>query len=138
LAHPHFELDFRSEAPIYIQIVEQLRGWIAGGLLKPGDQLPTVRQLALELRVNLNTVARAYRILDEAGIISTQRGRGTFIWEQPGVERLEQLKQTSLSELARGYMEEAARLGFSRADAIRALNAEQSPAALPGGENDRM
>ena len=79
--------------PIYAQIVEQVRDWIAKGQLNPGDQLPTVRQLALELRVNLNTVARAYRILDEAGIISTQRGRGTYIWEKPTEETMRRLKE---------------------------------------------
>ena len=64
-------LDFRSQVPIYTQIVEQIRLRVASGQLRPGDQLPTVRQLATELRVNFNTVARAYRQLDEAGLIST-------------------------------------------------------------------
>ena len=72
--------------PIYTQIVEQIRGMVANGELRAGIQLPTVRELAAELRVNFNTVARAYRMLDEAGLISTQRGRGTFIWEQPSAE----------------------------------------------------
>jgi GntR family transcriptional regulator len=121
LSRTHFELDFRSGAPIYVQIVEQVRGWIAKGQLNPGDQLPTVRQLALELRVNLNTVARAYRILDEAGIISTQRGRGTYIWEKPTEEMMRQLKKKSMEELARTYLEEAGRLGFSLADALEEL-----------------
>jgi GntR family transcriptional regulator len=121
LSRTHFELDFRSGAPIYVQIVEQVRGWIAKGQLQAGDQLPTVRQLALELRVNLNTVARAYRILDEAGIISTQRGRGTYIWEKPTDETMRQLKKKSLEELARSYLEEAGRLGFSLTDAIEEL-----------------
>jgi GntR family transcriptional regulator len=117
----HFELDFRSGAPIYVQIVDQVRRWIVQGQLKPGDQLPTVRQLALELRVNLNTVARAYRILDEAGIISTQRGRGTYIWEKPTEESMQQLKKKSLTELARSYLNETKRLGFSPADAMEEL-----------------
>ena len=74
-------IDFRAGSPIYIQIVEQIRQQVASGELKPDDQLPTVRQLASELRVNFNTIARAYRILDEAGLISTQQGRGTYILE---------------------------------------------------------
>ena len=61
-----FQLDFRSGVPIYTQIVEQVRQKVASGELRQGDQLPTVRQLATELRVNFNTVARAYRLLDEA------------------------------------------------------------------------
>jgi GntR family transcriptional regulator len=60
-------LDFRSGLPIYAQIVNQIQSLLANGLLKPGDQLPTVRALAHELHVNFNTVARAYRLLDEAG-----------------------------------------------------------------------
>jgi GntR family transcriptional regulator len=70
----NLELDFRSGIPIYLQVVERFKEFIASGRLAPGDQLPTVRSLALELRVNFNTVARAYRILDEVGIISTQQG----------------------------------------------------------------
>lgn len=64
-------LDFHSGLPIYSQIVDQIQSQLANGILKPGDQLPTVRALASELRVNFNTVARAYRMLDEARIIST-------------------------------------------------------------------
>ncbi len=75
----NIQLDFRSHTPIYTQIVEQVKQQVISGVLKPEDQLPTVRALALELRVNFNTVARAYRLLDEAGIISTQQGRGTYI-----------------------------------------------------------
>ncbi len=70
-------IDFRSDAPIYLQIAEQIRRKVVCGELKQGDQLPTVRQLAADLRVNWNTVARAYRVLDKTGLISTQRGRGT-------------------------------------------------------------
>ncbi|MGD8760462.1 MAG: GntR family transcriptional regulator, partial [Anaerolineales bacterium] len=61
------ELDFRSHIPIYVQIMERIKHLMATGMLGPGDQLPTVRQLAADLRVNFNTVARAYRLLDEAG-----------------------------------------------------------------------
>ena len=75
------ELNFRSGDPIYLQIAEQFEQRIADGELKPGDQLPTVRELANELEVNFNTVARAYRILDDSGSISTQQGRGTYVIE---------------------------------------------------------
>ncbi len=76
------QLDLHSGLPIYIQIIDQIKQQIANRSLKPGDQLPTVRALAQELRINFNTVARAYRLLDEAGIISTQQGRGTYIMEE--------------------------------------------------------
>jgi GntR family transcriptional regulator len=114
-------LDHRSGAPIYVQIVEQVRQWVSTGELRSGDQLPTVRQLATELRVNFNTVARAYRMLDEAGLISTQQGRGTYIWEGPTEETIQKLKKKSLEELTRNYLDETSRLGYSLKDALEEL-----------------
>jgi len=107
------QLDFHSGLPIYTQIVNQIQSQLANGILKPEDQLPTVRALALELRINFNTVARAYRILDEARIISTQQGRGTFITEIPPPEVSKKLRDESLAELAQRFIGEAFRLGFS-------------------------
>ena len=107
-------LDFRSGLPIYNQIVEQIQSQLANGILKPGDQLPTVRALAQELRVNFNTVARAYRILDEARIISTQQGRGTYITEIPPPDVSERLRHESLEALTQRFIAEALRLGFSK------------------------
>lgn len=106
-------LDFHSGLPIYTQIANQIQSQLVNGILKPGDQLPTVRALASELRVNFNTVARAYRILDEARIISTQQGRGTYITEIPPPEVTEKLRKESLTELTKRYISEAYRLGFS-------------------------
>ena len=105
-------LDFHSGLPIYIQIVNQIQSQLANGRLKPGDQLPTVRALAQELRVNFNTVARAYRILDEARIISTQQGRGTYITEIPPPNISEKLRNESLEALTQRFINEAFRLGF--------------------------
>jgi len=107
------QLDFHSGLPIYTQIVNQIQSQLANGILKPGDQLPTVRALASELRVNFNTVARAYRILDEVRIISTQQGRGTFITEKPPPEVSEQLRHESLHALTNRFISESFRLGFS-------------------------
>lgn len=107
------QLDFHSGLPIYTQIVEQIQSQLANGILKAGDQLPTVRALASDLRVNFNTVARAYRMLDEARIISTQQGRGTYITEIPPPEVSEKLRQESLSSLTQRYISEALRLGFT-------------------------
>jgi GntR family transcriptional regulator len=107
------QIDFRSGIPIYIQIMNQIRQMVANGDLKPGDQLPTVRQLAIDLQVNWNTVARAYRLLDEAGLISTQQGRGTFIWEMPSEDTTRLLHQQTLEGLTHRYLAEAARLGVS-------------------------
>jgi GntR family transcriptional regulator len=94
--------------------VNQVQTQVAGGVLKPGDQLPTVRALAEELRVNFNTVARAYRILDEARIISTQQGRGTYITEIPPPRVTEKLRRESLQALTEAYINEARRLEFSK------------------------
>ncbi len=112
-------LDFHSGLPIYTQIVNQVQSQLANGMLKPGDQLPTVRALAEELRINFNTVARAYRILDEARIISTQQGRGTYITEIPPPETTEKLRRESLAELAQRFINEALRLGCSEREISR-------------------
>ncbi|HQX01493.1 MAG TPA: GntR family transcriptional regulator [Anaerolineales bacterium] len=106
-------LDIRSGLPIYTQIVNQIQSQLVNGILKPGDQLPTVRALAQELRVNFNTVARAYSILDEERIISTQQGRGTYITEIPPPEVSERLRHESLEALTQRFINEAFRLGFS-------------------------
>jgi len=110
------QIDFRSGLPIYTQIVNQVQSQIASGIIKPGDQLPTVRALAEELRVNFNTVARAYRILDEARIISTQQGRGTYITEKPPPNVTEKLRRETLEALTHRYISEAVRLEFSKQD----------------------
>ena len=108
------QIDFRSGLPIYIQIVNQVQAQIVSGILNPGAQLPTVRALAEELRVNFNTVARAYRILDEARIISTQQGRGTFITEVPPPKVKDKLRKEALEALTQRFIGEAERLDFSK------------------------
>ena len=106
------EIDFRSGMPIYIQIMDQIKHKIAVGLLKPGDQLPTVRQMATDLRINFNTVARSYKLLDEEGIISTQHGRGTYILDLPSEENGNKLRFEDLQRLAANLLLEAEKLGF--------------------------
>ena len=117
----NLEIDFRSGIPIYLQVVERIKERLADGQLKPGGQLPTVRSLALELRVNFNTIARAYRILDEAGIISTQQGRGTYIMEMPPPEVAEAMRQKALEELTRRYIADAERLRVKPEELIEIL-----------------
>lgn len=119
-----FHLDLRADSPIYQQIVDQIKAQIASGALKPGDQLPTVRALAADLRINFNTVARAYRMLDEERIISTQQGRGTYITEKPPPKVTERMRRESLETLARRYVSEATRLGFTDSE-IRQMVVEQ-------------
>jgi len=76
------KLDLRSGVPVYRQIMDQVLGGISTGALKPGDQLPTVRQLAVDLAINPNTVVRAYRELEIREVLATQQGTGTFITDK--------------------------------------------------------
>jgi len=105
------KLDFRSSEPVTGQICEQIRLLILSGQLRPGDQLPTVRQLAADLRVNFNTVARAYRQLDEEGLISTQHGRGTFVIGPPA-EAAAELRHEAFLVLTQRFVTQATQLGF--------------------------
>lgn len=106
------ELDFRSHIAIYTQMVDRIKHLIASGVLEPGDQLPTVRQMAAELRVNFNTIARAYRILDEEGVISTQQGRGTYVLEPLPPERASRLRSAALEGMTKSFLEHAHQVGF--------------------------
>jgi len=99
------QLDFRSGLPAYIQIVRQVQRQATAGALRPGDRLPTVRLLADELGLNFNTAARAYRLLAEAGVVSTQRGRGTYIIGKPAASPT--LRRTVLAALADDYVQVA-------------------------------
>ncbi len=123
----NLEIDFRSGIPIYLQVVERIKERLAAGQLKPGDQLPTVRSLASDLRVNFNTIARAYRIMDEAGIISTQQGRGTYILEMPSPEVLGSIRAKALEDLTQRYIEDAERLGAAPEELDRDLERSRSP-----------
>ncbi len=130
------QLDFRSSEPIYLQIARQVEQLVARGELKLGDQLPTVRELATELRINFNTVGRAYHVLDETRLISTQRGRGTYVWEEPTEEVRQKLKKKSLEELARTYQGQVAQLGYSLDEAIEELRRVETTEPPDGRENE--
>lgn len=127
-------LDFRSGIPIYVQVMQQIKRLVAGGILQAGDQLPTVRALAQELRVNFNTIARAYRLLDEDGIISTQQGRGTFILDGPILEDADALRQESLRILAERYIHKASQLGALPGEIRKVL--EESLAGWRQSDNE--
>src|SRR5580704_15537734 len=89
-----FTLDQRSGVPAYRQIIDQVLGGIAAGTLRPGDQLPTVRQLAVDLVINPNTVVRAYRELEIREVLSTQQGTGTFVTDKkPAMDGLERQRR---------------------------------------------
>ena len=115
-----FSLDLKSGVPVYRQIIDQVSGGIAAGALREGDQLPTVRQLAVDLAINPNTVIRAYRELEIRGVLETQQGTGTFISRQNGQpddgERLRRLEQLAGECAARAGAE-----GFTVAQLIGRL-----------------
>ena len=115
-----FTLDYSSGVPIYRQIIDQIRFGIASGQLKLGEQLPTVRALAVELKVNLNTVSKAYKELEIKNILETQQGTGTFINKTdnivPEKERKDKLKEicTQFSSVALSY-------GYSLDEVVKEL-----------------
>lgn len=109
-------IDKISRVPIHDQIKEQIKGLIHAGQLKTGDQVPTMRALSIELGVNFNTVAHAYRELDADGVIATRRGLGTFVAGTPSAAEMRRLRQKKLSDLIKALFEETERLGYDKAE----------------------
>jgi GntR family transcriptional regulator len=125
-----FALDSKSGVPIYRQIQDQIRYGIASGRLSPGEQLPTVRALAVELSVNPNTVIKAYTELERQGVLTTEQGSGTFIARAPAVALPPEERQAKLESLCAEFLGQAAQYGFGPADVVRAvhkLNARRPP-----------
>lgn len=106
-------IDPDSAVPIYQQIVHSIKHQVATGRLKPGEQLPTVRELAADLRINPNTVARAYDQLDSDSVISTQQGRGTYVRERPDQAHLTRIRQDQLKALMDGAVSRALSMGYT-------------------------
>ena len=117
-------IDPDSNVPIYIQIEDSIHSMIAAGQLQPGVQLPTIRELAADIRVNLNTVARAYFELDKEGVITTQRGKGTFVSGVPDQKQLEKKRQRLLISIIEGAIKEASSLGYSAKEIRGAFQTE--------------
>jgi GntR family transcriptional regulator len=110
-----------SRVPIYDQIKEQVKGLIHAGQVKTGDQLPTIRELSVELSVNFNTVALAYRDLANEGVIITERGKGTFVASTPGEEEIRSIRQEKLTNLLIALFRETDRLGYTPEEVGRAF-----------------
>jgi GntR family transcriptional regulator len=123
-----FRLDLHSGVPVYRQLIDQVTGGIASGALQGGDQLPTVRQLAVDLAINPNTVVRAYRELEIRGVLETQQGTGTFISHRK-VERDEVERQRQLSQIVSDFVARAGAAGFTVADLLEQLNDRQNGSA---------
>ena len=115
-----FVIDYASGTPIYRQIIDQIRFGIASGQLKLGEQLPTVRALAVELKVNLNTVSKAYKELEIKNILTTQQGSGTFINQADHVIQ-EGERENKLKEICSQFSSVALSYGFSIEEIIREL-----------------
>ncbi len=122
---PTFDVDSTSPTPIYAQLDRSIRAAIATGELSPGAQLPTVRQLAVDLAVNANTVARVYAQLERDGILETRRGVGTFVLEFPSPQATRAHRERELRELMRRFVGDAALLGFTLPELITELRQEE-------------
>jgi GntR family transcriptional regulator len=116
-----FRLDGHSGVPVYRQLIDQVQGAIAAGVLRPGDQLPTVRLVAVELAINLNTVLRAYREMEIRGILDTQQGTGTFIADRQ-VEPSKEERERQLAQLVGEFVSRAGSAGLTVGELIDALN----------------
>jgi GntR family transcriptional regulator len=114
-------LDPKHPLPIYAQLERALRAAIATGRLAPGEQLPTVRQLAVELSVNANTVARVYLDLERAGVLEARRGVGTFVAMRQPVMTAASEREGELRGIVRRALDEAAAKGFSVKDVLRQI-----------------
>lgn len=115
-----FRLDAHSGVPVYRQLIDQVLGAVATGTLRTGDQLPTVRLVAVDLAINPNTVMRAYREMEIRGILDTQQGAGTFIAEQKAPAPKEERKR-QLAQLAGEFVSRAGLLGLTVEELMQAL-----------------
>ena len=122
-----FRLDLESGVPVYRQLIDQVLGGIAAGTLAAGDQLPTVRQVAVDLSINPNTVARAYREMEIRELLESQQGSGTFISHKK-VKRDDVERRRQLNQLVSEFVSRAGAAGFSVAELMELLRERQNDA----------
>lgn len=115
-----FAIDLHTGVPVYRQLIDQVRAGIARGALKAGDQLPTVRQLAVDLAINPNTVMRAYRELELGGLLETHQGTGTFITCKK-IEASVEERERELIQLARDFAAKVGAAGFAIKELVELL-----------------
>ena len=116
-----FALNPKSGVPIYRQIQDQIRYGIASGKLRAGEQLPTVRALAVDLAVNPNTVIKAYTELERQGVLTTEQGSGTFVAPPLAVTLAPEDRQAKLRALCTEFLGQAAQYGFAPSDVLRMI-----------------
>ena len=115
------KLDVKSGVPFYRQVIDQVKAAIATESLSPGDRLPTVRQLAVDLSINPNTVSRAYTELELTGLVETQMGSGTYVGNRP-VERDDVERRRLLDQLCQEFLSRASTHGFTLDDVLQNLD----------------
>ena len=118
-------LDLKSGVPIYRQIIDHVRSAIATGSIGPGDRLPTVRQLSVDLSVNPNTVSRAYTELELTGLVETHMGSGTFVGTKP-VQQDEVERRRILDQICQEFLSRASSHGFTLDDILENLSQRKS------------
>jgi GntR family transcriptional regulator len=124
-----FAIDQADKTPVYAQLERGIRSAIAAGRLAVGDQLPTVRQLAVDLRVNANTVAKVYAFLERAGVLETRRGVGTFIAARTATPQEESLRQSELNRLVGRFLADLSHHGFHVDDALPEIERRRTEGA---------
>ena len=122
-------MEYNTGAPIYLQVINELKKKMVKGELKPGEKMPSSRDLAVEYKVNQNTAARIYREMEMQGWCFTRRGIGTFVSEEENM--FQNLKKEMASELLKNFMHEMSGLGYKKDDII-----DQIAEYKEDGEND--
>ena len=118
-------VDLKSGVPIYRQIIDQVKSAMATGTLGPGDRLPTVRQLSVDLSVNPNTVSRAYNELELTGLVETHMGSGTFVGTKP-VQQDDVERRRILDQICQEFLSRASSHGFTLDDILENLSQRKS------------
>jgi GntR family transcriptional regulator len=124
-----FVIDQTDRTPVYAQLERGIRSAMASGRLSVGDQLPTVRQLAVELRINANTVAKVYAFLERAGVLETRRGVGTFVASRAAGPQEETLRRSELNRLVDRFLAELSHHGFHVDEALPEIDRRRQQGA---------
>ena len=115
----NLHIDFSTSIPIYLQIIEEFKRQIVTGLLKPGDKVPSQRDLAAQIKVNANTVQRAYREMEILGLVETLRGQGTFVCQNQGI--MEETRHEMLTHLVDDFVRAVQALGLNEEAALEVV-----------------
>ncbi|HKL13514.1 MAG TPA: GntR family transcriptional regulator [Halanaerobiales bacterium] len=115
-------IDFNASKPIYEQVIEEIKKQIARGEIKPGDKLPSQRELAKDIQVNPNTIQRAYREMEILDLVETKRGRGTFIKDDDKV--IKEINKQMAQSAVQKFIDEMVSIGFEKQEIVELLKRE--------------